>query len=386
MLDIESHRFTRDGVEQAIEPQVFDLICLLAKNAGKLVTTDQLVEEIWGGRIVSDSAISARIAAARKAVGDDGKRQAIIRTVARRGIQFVADVDAGRQSAGSHSKPTETEKLRIRYATADDGAMLAYSMHSDGSPLLRSAYFPGHLEMEWNEPYERQRNDMLCENNTLIRYDHRGCGLSDPSLGSYNVEQSAGDMLAIIDCLGLERVAIHGISSGAMNAVQFAANYPDRVSKLVLEGGYVDGRVRRHQGSIGSDNEPILSMVREGWEMKGQAFIRGYISMYFPDAPRDLMENHAAIFQAAASIENASKVRDYNNRHSIAPLLEKVSVPTQIIHARDDNVHPLSEARKMAAGIADAELLVLDTANDMILPFDPCWDEYCDAVREFLDG
>ena len=98
------------------------------------------------------------------------------------------------------------------------------------------------------------------------------------------------------------------------------------------------------------------------------------------------MENHAAIFQAAASIENASKVRDYNNRHSIAPLLEKVSVPTQIIHARDDNVHPLSEARKMAAGIADAELLVLDTANDMILPFDPCWDEYCDAVREFLDG
>ena len=385
VLDTESHTLTRGGNLQAVEPQVFDLLLLLVENAGNLVTRDAIIARVWGGRIVSESAVSARITAARKAVGDDGKRQAIIRTVARRGLQFVAEVSVGPPDQPKRAPKASADALRIRYATATDGAKLAYSVHGSGPPLLRTIYFPHHLELNWREPFERSLIDMLSENNTLIRYDERGTGLSDLELPEFNLEQSADDMLAVVDTLGLDKVAIHGVSSGAMNAVQFAANYPDRVSKLVLEAGYVDGRVRRHQGTDGAAHEPILSMVREGWDQPGHAFIMAYVLMYFPQAPMELIEGTGRIIQESTSAKNAALVRDGCNQMSIAPLLEHVKAPTLVVHSRGDNVHPVSEARKMAGGIPGAELLVLETANAMILPFDPCWEEYCAAIREFLN-
>ena len=91
-LDCNRQRLIRDGQTVAVEPQVFDLIHLLAENSNRLVTRDEIVERVWAGRIVSDGAISARIASARKAVGDNGTDQKIIRTVQRRGLQMVVQV------------------------------------------------------------------------------------------------------------------------------------------------------------------------------------------------------------------------------------------------------------------------------------------------------
>ena len=92
VLDTGRHVLMRGDAPVAVEPQVFDLLHLLARNAGQLVTRDEILAEVWNGRIVSESAISARIAAARKAVGDDGKAQRVIRTIARRGLQMVTEV------------------------------------------------------------------------------------------------------------------------------------------------------------------------------------------------------------------------------------------------------------------------------------------------------
>lgn len=89
-LDTERHELTVAGAPVAVEPQVFDLLVLLARNPGHLISKDELVEVIWGGRAISDSAITSRVNAARRAVGDDGFRQAVIATVPRRGIKLVA--------------------------------------------------------------------------------------------------------------------------------------------------------------------------------------------------------------------------------------------------------------------------------------------------------
>ena len=150
------------------------------------------------------------------------------------------------------------------------------------------------------------------------------------------------------------------------------------------KGGYVDGRVRRHEGKNDAASEPILSMLRECWDQQNKAFVKGYVTMYFPDAPKESIENFAMILQSASSAENAVLVRDANNQRSIAPLLGRVGVPTLVIHGRGDNVHPLSEARKMAGGIAGVELLVLETANSIIFSADPCWDEFAAPSRNFL--
>lgn len=92
-IDTERHEFAANGIVVAIEPQVFDLVTYLARNPGRLITKDELVEAIWNGRAISDSAITSRINGARKAVGDDGFRQEIIATVPRRGVRLVAPVE-----------------------------------------------------------------------------------------------------------------------------------------------------------------------------------------------------------------------------------------------------------------------------------------------------
>ena len=81
-----------DGVVVHVEPQVFDLLLHLAQNANRVVTKDELIERVWNGRAVSDAALNSRINAARQAIGDSGKKQAIIRTVQRRGFLLAADV------------------------------------------------------------------------------------------------------------------------------------------------------------------------------------------------------------------------------------------------------------------------------------------------------
>jgi pimeloyl-ACP methyl ester carboxylesterase len=382
VFDVEAHSLTHRGVEQGIEPLVFDLLHLLLRNSGKLVTRDQMVDDIWQCRIVSESSISACIAAARRAVGDDGKTQSVIRTIPRRGLQFVArmtcEQETGVSLANQIPPPT------IKYATADDGVKLAYAVSGQGPPILRIAHEPSHLEMEWNDPTQKPLFDALGQSRTLVRYDHRGCGLSDIEVVNMGVERSAEDANTIADAAALERFALFGTSSGAMIAVELAARYPERVSHLVLLGGYVDGRSVRENGRTNVGVEPIVEMTRAGWDTPGSAFIKAYMSIYFPTASAETLESWANIAQSSCPAENAIRAREMCSKHSIAHLLGKVTVPTLIMHGHNDAVHPLSEAQKMARGIPNAELLVLETANHYPLPDEPSWQIHIDAMLEFL--
>ena len=92
ILDTDAYSLTRNGINHPIEPQVFDLLVYLIDNKNRVVTREELLDQLWNGRIVSDSAINARLKEARKAVGDTGKQQRVIKTIHRRGYQFIADV------------------------------------------------------------------------------------------------------------------------------------------------------------------------------------------------------------------------------------------------------------------------------------------------------
>ncbi|MGI9366890.1 MAG: alpha/beta fold hydrolase [Rhizobiaceae bacterium] len=381
-FDTKAHSLTQDGLDQPVEPQVFDLLRLMLENAGKLVTKDQLIEEIWGGRIVSESAISARIAATRKVVGDDGKRQEIIRTIARRGIQFVAQVtESGSTEAIPHSAEFSP---KIRYATADDGVKIAFAISGSGPPLLRVAHHPTHLELEWNEASERSMFDVLGQSHTLIRMDQRGCGLSDLDVDDFSTTRSAKDMKAVLDVLGINRVDLLGTSSGGMIATEFAAMFPERSSRLITLGGYVDGRSVRNENASPDPDDAILKMAKEGWETHGSSFISGYVSVYFPTATPELIQQIARNVQLSCPVENEIRGRRFFNHHSIANLLEKVQAPTLIMHSRGDAVHPLSEGQKLAKGISGAQLLVLESRNHYPLQEEESWQTMMAAMQEFL--
>ena len=382
VLDTEAHVLTTHGETVRVEPQVFDLLHLLVRQGGQLVSRDQIIEDVWGGRIVSESAISARINAVRTAVGDDGKTQAIVRTVPRRGFQLVAPVETEQGQQPSPAPTTQHQTLR--YVTSPDGSRIAYAASGKGPGLLRAGHFLTHLEHDWSSPVWRPYLDVLQEGRQLIRYDQRGTGLSEPNLKNPSLENYVADLLAVADAAGLDRFPLVALSQGVPVAVRLAAEHPERVSCLILYGGYCEGRAVRDGGQSVDEAHAMRTLMREGWGKPESAFMAAFTSLFCPGANAEQRENLVEMQLASASVENATDIREAIDRFVVSDVLARVAAPTLVIHARGDAVHPLAEGQKLAAGIPGAEFVTLDSNNHIALPTDAVWPNFTGAIREFL--
>ena len=174
----------------------------------------------------------------------------------------------------------------MRFCTAMDGVRLAYAVHGSGPPLVRVATWLSHLELDWESPVWRHWLQRLGERHTLVRYDERGCGLSDTHIGDPSVEVWVGDLEAVVDAVGLERFALLGVSQGAAIAVAYAARHPDRISGLVLYGGYARGRRFRGQDE---EEDAIVGAIRAGWKAPNPAFRRVFGALFLPNGAPEQM-------------------------------------------------------------------------------------------------
>ena len=384
VLDSDRHLLLRDGEQIKVEPQVFDLLHLLVRNAGVLVTRDQIIDEIWGGRIVSESSISARTNAARKAVGDNGKEQSIVKTIPRRGLQLGTPVSMDNEGTPL-ATPALVGRQRVRFATSHDGIKIAYATSGSGPKIMRAGHFLTHLEMDWNSLIWRPYLDALGQDHTLIRYDQRGTGLSDPVLSNMHLDNHVADLEAVANAAGLDRFPLIALSQGVPVAIQFAANHPERVSCLVLYGGYTEGRALRDGGQSSEAAVAMMTLMREGWGKPESAFMRAFTSLFCPGASQDQLADLVNMQLASTSPENAGRIRMAIDRFSVVDQLENIQVPTLVIHSRNDSVHPLSEGHKLASNIPGAELVVLESANHILLPSEPAWSEWARETLEFLE-
>ena len=155
-LRVESHEVFVDGAPTEVEPQVFDLLKLFLENAGELISHEKLIDTIWGGRIVSDSAIGARISAARNVIGDDGARQKFIKTVPRRGFRFTAEVTAtdspGATPVSRTGVASQNPPQKVRFCRSFDGTQIAFANTGSGYPMVRAGHWLTHLEHDWHSP------------------------------------------------------------------------------------------------------------------------------------------------------------------------------------------------------------------------------------------
>ena len=381
ILDIASHSFLRDGCAVRIEPQVFDLLHLLAQRAGQLVTKDDLVDAVWNGRIVSDVTIGSRISAARKAVGDNGTDQNVIRTIPRRGFSLVAqvssDVDETRVS-------DMTAKQTIRFAKSQDGTQVAYAKSGNGPPLLRAGHFLTHLKRDWEGSVYQPMIAALSAAHTLVRYDQRGTGLSQADVDDLSLEAYADDMLAVADAAGLDRFPIFATSQGVPVSIHFAATYPERVSRLVLFGGFAKGRKVREDDFSHDDAEALMTLINKGWGNPDGPFMSAFVSLFCPDASRKERASIAESQIASATPEMAVRIRKTIDQFDVTDKLGSVQAPTLILHASGDAIHPLSQGRMLAAGIYGSEFHMVESNNHIILQSSPAWDEIVKATLEFI--
>ena len=358
------------GVPRSVEPQVFDLLHLLVARAGSLVTHGELIATVWGGRIVSDAAISSRISAARAAIGDNGTRQAWIKTVPRRGFRFVGEVRA--EGVTRPAEPSEPQQA-IGFCHSADGTRIAWARSGSGPPLVRAGHWLTHLEYDWQSPVWRPLLQEFSRHFTLWRYDQRGNGLSERAVADLSLDASVRDLEAVVAAAGLDRFVLYGTSQGAPVAIAYALRHPDRVARMILHGGFERGRRLRDSDGGAAMSEAMVTMIRTGWGQPGSAFVRAFTALFLPDGSKEQIDSFADLQRLCTDPETAARLRWAIDGYSVAGRLGDVRVPTLVMHAHADAVHPFEQGVALASGIPGAELIQLDSANHVILPQDPAW-------------
>jgi DNA-binding winged helix-turn-helix (wHTH) protein len=346
-LDTDSRELTRSGAAVAVEPQVFDLLLYLVEAPGRLIDHAALIESVWNGRIVSDSAIAARISAARKAVGDSGKEQSVIKTLPRRGFRFLPEVELLADAAEPADEPVaefdELNRQQIQFCKSADGTRIAFARTGHGLPLVRTGHWLTHLEHDWHSPIWRPFLDRLGQHFEVVRYDQRGCGLSDWELPGLALERFVEDLEAVVDASGYERFVLYDTSQG----------------------------------------EAILKLIEHGWGVSGSPFLQAFTTMYIPEGNRTQVDSLVELQRLTTSPANAVAIRRAVDTFDVADRLDRVTAKTLVMHAANDGVHPVSQGRDLASGIPDSEFVLLDSDNHAILPQEPAWERFFGELQRY---
>ena len=385
ILDSDRRELRRGSELVSLEPQVFDLLLYLIQNRDRVVSKDDLIASVWGGRIVSDSTLDSRINATRKALGDSGDEQRLIRTVARKGVRFVCAVDEATKNETSTSpKPATISQQEVHFCTASDGVRIAYALAGSGPPLVKTANWLNHLEYDWESPVWSHLLHALAAEHRLIRYDERGNGLSDWNVNDISFEAFVRDLETVVDAAKLDRFSLLGVSQGCPVSIAYAVRNPGRVSHLVLYGGYARGWRRRGDPAEIEKADAVQTLMRHGWGQENPAFRQIFTTRFMPSGTPEQMRWFNDLQRMTTSPDNAARIRRANENIDITDLLPQIRIPTLVLHCRNDAAQPHEEGRILAAGIPGARFVTLEGHNHLILESDPCWARFLDEIMVFL--
>ena len=395
-LDTDRYELRKAGELVHLEPQVFDVLALLVGSHDRMVAKDELLERVWGDKFISEAALNSRLMAARKAIADNGREQRLIRTLHGRGFRFVGNVklaDGAREDSNDSIGAAQENVLRpqgseqsqdIRFCTTSDGVQIAYATVGDGPPIVKAPNWLTHLEYEWQNPVWRHWWQELARDHQVIRFDQRGCGLSDRNVEDLSFEAWVKDLETVVDASGVDRFALLGISQGGAAAIEYAARHPDRVTHLVLCGAYTRGWAKRGQAL--KEHEAVLTLMREGWGRDTPVYRQLFTLIFMPDATAEQVQWFNELQRISTSAENATRIRTASGQIDVLGRLREVSVPTLVLHARGDQRVPFDEGRQLASLIPNARFVALESRNHLTLEDEPAWQVLIKEVRAFLDS
>jgi pimeloyl-ACP methyl ester carboxylesterase/DNA-binding winged helix-turn-helix (wHTH) protein len=387
VLDTQRYELRSGDQVIRVEPQVFDVLTQLVSNGERFVSKEELFDSVWGGRFVTEAALTSRIKAARRALGDDGESQRFIRTVRGRGYQFVGTLNADAPAPPEAAVPDDPAPLRqhIAFCRAADGVRLAYAVAGEGPPLVRAANWMTHLGYDIESPVWNHWVRDLSDKHRFIRYDERGCGLSDWDATDFTFEDWVADLESVVEALGLERFPLLGVSQGGAVAVAYAARHPERVSRLVLCGAYARGRAVRASGDDEKRAAALdLELARVGWGRDDPAFRQVFAAQFLPDGTRADWAAFDQLQRRTTSPENAVRFLEEFGRIDVRDLARDVVCPTLIMHSRDDHRVPLRYGEELASLIPDSRLVALSSNNHLLTASEPAWQVFRAEIDAFL--
>jgi DNA-binding SARP family transcriptional activator/pimeloyl-ACP methyl ester carboxylesterase len=275
----------------------------------------------------------------------------------------------------------------IRFCRTGDGVTLAYACSGSGPPLVKAANWLTHLDHDWNSAVWRHWLLALSRRHLLIRYDERGCGLSDWEIKPPTFESWVQDLETVVDAAGLDTFPMLGISQGAGVAVAYAARHPERVTRLVLYGSYAQGRlVRARSEEDRREHRLQVELARLGWGRDDPAFRQVFTSLFMPEGSRALWDEFNELQRNTTSAENAAQVLELTGDLDVTEEASRVQAPTLVLHAREDHRPPFEQGRLMASVIPDSRFVALESCNHILLADEPAWPVFLNEVETFLAG
>jgi pimeloyl-ACP methyl ester carboxylesterase/DNA-binding CsgD family transcriptional regulator len=274
---------------------------------------------------------------------------------------------------------------QIRFCTSFDGTRIAYATAGAGPPLVRVANWVTHLELDWEGPIWPPWFEELARDHTLVRYDLRGCGLSDRAVDDLSLGAWVRDLEAVVDDLGLDHFSILGLCQGGSIAVEYAARHPDRVQQLVLYDTYTHGALVEGQRIFErAKTEALTQMIKVGWGRRNAAFRKVFVDLLVPEGSKDQQQWLAELQRQSTSPEMAARLWRAFHQIDIRDAAPRVQAPTLVFHVKHDAMIPFQMGCRLASLIPEARFVPLGGENHILLPDEPAWNRFVSELHGFL--
>jgi pimeloyl-ACP methyl ester carboxylesterase/DNA-binding winged helix-turn-helix (wHTH) protein len=386
LLDPERRELSREGVRVQLGSRAMEILCELASAKGNVVSKDHLLERVWPGLAVEESNIHVHISALRKALDDGASDQGFVVTVPGRGYRLIG---LQAESGGLGQKPNDVDanpsqmNQEIKYCRTPEGVRLAYAIAGSGPPLVKTANWLNHLEYDWETPVWQHVVHGLARKYTLIRYDARGNGMSDWDVETVSLEAWVSDLETVVNAAGINRFPLLGVSQGCAVSIAYAVRHPERVSHLILYGGFALGMAKRspEQREL---KAAMTTVMRYGWGSGNPAFRQMFTAQFMPEATPEQAAFFNELQRRTTSPECAARYFEASGEIDVTELLGKVTMPTLVMHARGDARVPFELGRALAAGIPRARFIPLQGQNHLFLEHEAASERFFEEIELFL--
>jgi pimeloyl-ACP methyl ester carboxylesterase/DNA-binding CsgD family transcriptional regulator len=275
---------------------------------------------------------------------------------------------------------------QIRFCQSRDGTRIAYGVCGSGPPLLFVQYWIHHLKLDWENLIWQPWLGLLSKHHTLVRFDWRGCGLSDREpVDGFSIDRHLEDIEAVATAAGFERYSLFGMAGGATTAIRYAVEHQHQIERLVLYASQTRGRIVRGMtpGEL-EEAETRLKIIAIGWPNDTPAFGQFYTSLHIPDAaPEQIRAFDDLVRRTTSPATTVKKLRSYWEA-DVLEFVSQISCPSLVLHAREDSIIPFHEGRLVASMIPSARFVPLESRNHLLLSTEPAWHQFEDAVTDFL--
>ena len=381
VLDDKDGSLTSGSDQPSLTPKAASVLKALIEQTGNVVSKEEILNQVWQGLHVSPDLVREYIFEIRQAIGDKASEPLYIETVGRRGFRLIGPITL----RNFHDTPKRPSKLpAVKYCQSKDGASIAHASSGDGYPLLFAGSWMTHLDMDWESPAYGDYIRHLSNRFQVIRYDQRGNGLSQWSDIDITFEGMVDDMEVIVDAYGFDQVAILGMSQGASVAIAYALRHPERISHLVLNGGYAQGRRQRRDPAAHEESKALVSLIRNSWGNENPLVRQAFTTLFMPDASQEQMQWFNEFQRICGPGENIAQFRELFDNMNVTEMLPKVQIPTLVLHSDRDSVAPISEGKLLASRIPGASFVQLNSPNHMLFEKEDDFPKMIECIEAFI--